>query len=163
MIKWYHFLIKHGMKTAVITAVVSVILFLLGIYIHGRTIAVDGLAQMADKSQASHFDIGLILSLILLVAAVLLLIGGIVWDVFRNFKTGKKTLLIFGALAMLFIVLVMISGHDDGGRFALWASKFHLTKWSSKVISGSIYLSIGLLIGAFVTLFYYEIKQLTHR
>lgn len=160
MLEWYNYLIKRGSNLAVVLALICILAFGLGIWIQDRSSAV-GLTELSTSgSNASHFDVGIYAAILLLIVAFVLLIAGIVWDVFRNFKTGTKTLYILGLVLLMFIVLYLVSSADSGGRLSeYWGPKFKITNHISKYISSGIIGAFALLIASFAAIVYFELKS----
>jgi MFS family permease len=161
MKKWYDFLLKNGMSIAVVLSTLAVCIFGLGIYLVSSSspITMSELANVPDKSGFSHFNAGLIVLILFLVVAVILLFGGMIWDVFRNFKTGYRTLYIIGAMFVGFVILYFLSSHDSNGRFdQYWAPQFKISKSASKLISSGMWIVGGMLLTAFVSIIYYETR-----
>jgi hypothetical protein len=135
---------------AVITALLAIILFGLGIWINdGRTS--DG---------QTNFDLGIYAAILLLAIAIVLLLGGIIWDMTRNFRTGYKTLYIFGAILGIFILIMLFTPSDADGRLAqYWGPRFKISALVSKVISSGLIGAIIMVAVTIALIFYYEIKQ----
>ena len=96
------------------------------------------------------------------VSAILFVIFalGIYVDLFKNFKSGSKSIFGFLAIVIAFIVLYFTSSHDSGGRFgAYWSPEFGITEGLSKFISAGLYSLMGLTLVSFLLILFYEVKS----
>lgn len=163
MIKLYNYLVKDGDAIAVGLSGVLFVIFALSVYFGAQSggYSLGSLTDMPDKSNINCFNSGLWMMIILGIIAILLMVFGIFWDLFKNFKSGSKSIFGFGALVIAFIVLYYTSSYDTGGRYdAYWSNpEFHLNKGISKAISAGLYSLMGLTVVAFALILFYEIKS----
>jgi hypothetical protein len=161
MNKLYNYLVKDGDAIAVGVSAVLFVIFGLGIYLGSSSggYSLSELTDMEDLSQINCFNPGLWTMIWMCFIAVVLMILGIVWDIFRNYKSGSKSVYGFLAIIAAFVVLYFTSSHDTGGRFdAYWAKDFGITEMLSKFISAGLY-SLGLLTFlAFLLILVFEIR-----
>jgi hypothetical protein len=163
MTKLYNYLVKDGDAIAVGISAVLFVVFALSIYFGAQSggYNLSELTDMQDKSQVNCFNSGLWMMIVMTILAIVLMIGGVFWDLIRNFKTGSKTLIGTGVLAGAFIVLYFTSSHDTGGRYdAYWSSpEFHINESISKFISAGLYSLAGLTFLAFLLIIIFEIRS----
>ena len=162
MNKLYNYLVKDGDAIAVGVSALLFVVFGLGIYLGSSSggYSLSDLTTMEDLSQVNCFNPGLWTMIWMFFVATLLMLAGIVWDIFRNFRSGSKTVYGFLGVIVAFIVFYFTSSHDTGGRFdAYWAKDFGITETLSKLISAGLY-SLGLLtLLAFVLILVFEVRS----
>ena len=163
MAKLYNILLKDGDGIAVGFSALMFILFGVSVYLGSTSGGYDlsTLTDMPDKSNVNIFNVGLYTVIILGFIAVALTIFGILWDIFKNFKTGSKSILGFGAIVVAFLGFYFTSAHDSGGRFdAYWSQDpFYITEGLSKFISAGLYTLIALTFVSFLLILFYEVKS----
>lgn len=162
MNKLYNYLVKDGDAIAVGVSAVLFVVFGLGIYLGSSSggYSLADLTTREDLSEVNCFNPGLWTMIWMFFIATLLMIAGVIWDIFRNFKGGSKTVYGFLAIIVSFVVLYVTSSHDTNGRFnAYWAKDFGITESLSKLISAGLY-SLGLLtLVAFVLILVFEVRS----
>jgi hypothetical protein len=163
MTKLYNYLVKDGDAIAVGISAVLFVIFALGIYFGSTSggYSLSELTDRADLTDVNCFNSGLWMMIVMTILAIVLMIGGVFWDLIRNFKTGSKTLIGMGVLAVAFIVLYFTSSHDTGGRYdAYWSNpEFHINESISKFISAGLYSLGGLTLLAFMLILVFEIRS----
>jgi hypothetical protein len=163
MAKLYNILLKNGDAIAVGFSALMFILFALSVYLGSQSAGYDlsTLTDMPDKSNVNIFNVGLVTVIVLGFIAIILTIFGIVWDIIKNFKTGAKSVLGFGAIIVAFLAFYFTSSHDSGGRFEAYWSKdpFYITENLSKFISAGLYTLIVLTFVSFLLILFYEVKS----
>jgi hypothetical protein len=161
MNKLYNYLVKDGEAIAVGVSAILFVVFGLGIYLGSSSggYSLSELTDMEDLSQVNCFNPGLWTMIWMFFIALVLMLLGIVWDIFRNYKSGSKTVYGFLAIILAFVVLYFTSSHDTGGRFdAYWAKDFGISETLSKLISAGLY-SLGLLtLLAFLLILVFEVR-----
>lgn len=162
MAKLYNFLLKDGDAIAVGFSAFMLILFALGVYFGSKAGGYDlsTLTELPDKSNINCFNIGLWSMIIMSIVAIILAILGMVWDIFKNFKSGSSSIYGFGAIVVAFLAFYFTSSHDSGGRFdAFWKPEFGITVGLSKFISAGLYSMMALTVVAFLLILIYEVKS----
>lgn len=163
MTKLYNYLVKDGDAIAVGVSALLFVIFGLGIYFGSTSggYSLSELTDMEDKSNVNCFNSGLWMMIVMTILAILLMIGGVLWDLVRNFKSGSKSLYGFGAVLVAFIVLYFTSSHDTNGRYAAYWSnpEFHINEGISKFISAGLYTLGILTLVAFLLILYYEVRS----
>ncbi len=160
----YKALVKHGDAIAVGFSVLMVILFALSVYFGAKSggYELSSLTERTDLKDVNCFNLGLWSMIFMGLIAVLLMLGGVIWDLFRNFKSGSKTIIGFGGMILLFIILFFTSSHDTNGRYAAYWSnpEFHLSQNISKFISAGLYTMGAMALVSFVLIIVFEVKAL---
>lgn len=163
MVKLYNQLLKNGDAIAVGFSALMFILFALSVYLGSQSANIDlsTLTDRPDKSDVNIFNVGLYTVIVLGIVAILLTIGGILWDIFRNFKTGSKSIFGFVGIIVAFLAFYFTSSHDSGGRFdAYWSKEpFFITEGLSKFISAGLYTLIALTFVSFILILFFEVKS----
>jgi hypothetical protein len=164
MIGLYRNLVKHGDAIAVGFSVLMSVLFALSVYFGAKSggYELSTLTERADKSDVNCFNLGLWIMYILAIVAIMLMIFGVLWDLFRNFKSGSKTIIGFGGVILVFIILFFTSSHDTNGRYAAYWSHpdFHINETISKFISAGLYTMMGMALVSFVLIILFEVRAL---
>jgi hypothetical protein len=162
MNKLYNYLVKDGDAIAVGVSAVLFAVFALGIYLGSSSggYSLSELTNMEDLSQINCFNPGLWTMIWMFFIATILMIAGVIWDIFRNYKSGSKSVYGFLAIIGTIVVLYFTSSHDTGGRFdSYWAKDFGISVTLSKLISAGLY-SLGLLtLIAFLLILVFEIRS----
>ncbi|MBK8516901.1 MAG: hypothetical protein IPL55_11675 [Saprospiraceae bacterium] len=163
MTKLYNYLVKDGDAIAVGFSALMFILFAASVYFGAQSGGYDlsSLTDMQDKSNVNIFNLGLYIVMILGAIAVFLMLFGIFWDLIKNFKTGSKTIMGFGAIVVAFVIFYFTSSHDSGGRFdAYWSTDpFNITVGLSKFISAGLYTLMSLTLLSFLLILFFEIRS----
>lgn len=162
MIKLYNYLVKNGDAVAVGVSAILFVIFALGIYVGTSSggYSLNELIDREDKSDINCFNPGLWMMIIMTLLAILLMVFGVFFDLFKNFKSGSKSIFGFLAIVIAFIVLYFTSSHDSGGRFgAYWSPEFGITEGFSKFISAGLYSLMGLTLVSFLLILFYEVKS----
>lgn len=162
MIKLYNYLVKNGDAAAVGVSAVLFVIFALGIYM-GTSSGGYNLNELIDKEDLTDvncFNSGLWMMIIMTILAIVLMILGVFTDLFKNFKTGSRSIFGFGAIVIAFIVFYFTSSHDSGGRFdSYWSPEFGITEGLSKFISAGLYSLMGMTLLSFLLIIFYEVKS----
>jgi len=162
MTKLYNYLVKSGDALAVGLSAILFIIFALGVYLGSSSggYNLNDLLEKEDLTDVNCFNPGLYIMLILTFLAIVLMLLGIFSDLFKNFKSGSKTVMGFGLMIAIFIVLYFTANHDSGGRFAAyWSPEFHISEGISKFISAGLYTVMGLTLVSFLLILFYEVKS----
>jgi uncharacterized membrane protein YozB (DUF420 family) len=163
MTKLYNYLVKDGDAIAVGLSAVLFIVFALSVFFGAQSGGYDlsTLTDMPDKSNVNIFNVGLWMMIILGIIAIILMVIGVFWDLFRNFKSGSKSMIGMAVILIAFLILYFTSSHDTGGRYAAYWSnpEFHINESISKFISAGLYSLMGLTVVAFALILFYEIKS----
>jgi len=163
MTRFYNYLVKNGDAVAVGVSGILFLIFALGIYYGTSTggYTLSELIEKDDLTDVNCFNSGLWMMIIMTILAILLMIVGVFVDLFSNFKSGSKTIIGFGLMAVAFIVLYFTSSHDSGGRYdAYWSNpEFHINESISKFISAGLYTVMGLTLVSFMLILFYEVKS----
>jgi len=143
----YNFLLKNGIAAAMGVGVVIILLFFItitmGLSSAGYDTNTDLLTQ--DMSTISFFNFGLYATFVLIAIAFVLMFGGVIWDMARNFRKSKNFVFGIIALIILFVVLYYTATFEQGGTWDDLNSTFFITEGSSKLITAGIY-TCGILL-----------------
>ena len=143
----YNFLVKNGLTAGMGIGMLIIVIFMVtiltGLNSAGFDSGTDLLQQ--DMTKIDFFNFGLYATILLSVVALLMMSVGVVWDMARNFKTGKKFIFGIVGLVVLFIVLYSMSKFETGGKWDTLNANFGITEGSSKLISAGIY-TCGILV-----------------
>ncbi len=162
MTKLYNYLVKNGDAVAVGVSAVLFIIFALAIYLGSSSggYNLNELIDRKDLSDVNCFNPGLWMAIILLVLAIFLTVAGIVSDLFKNIKSGSKSIFGFLGIIVVFIALYFTSSYDSGGRFgAYWGPEFNITEGLSKFISAGLYTMMAMAFISFFLIIFFEIKS----
>ncbi|MBK9735187.1 MAG: hypothetical protein IPO92_09565 [Saprospiraceae bacterium] len=164
MTKLYNYLIKDGDAIAVGLGAICIIIFALGIYFGSNSggYVLSELTDAPDKSKINCFNAGLIIMIAMIIISILLMVFGVMWDLLKDFKAGVQTMIGFGVMLAVFLVLYFTSSPDTGGRFAAYWSKepFFITEGLSKFISAGIYTTGILTAVAVLAMVFYEVRSI---
>ncbi|MBK8389194.1 MAG: hypothetical protein IPL23_07885 [Saprospiraceae bacterium] len=160
----YKFLTKHGTAAAFGLGLVCTIAFmasaLAGLGADGYDASTDLVGLGKDKIPAmQYFDLGLYLTLALLVVCVIALFAFMILDIFKFPKSSVKGLLGFGVLVIIFFVLKSISKVEIGPIWTKLANDFAVTEGVSKTISGGIWTTLLLMATAAIVMVVSEIRN----
>ncbi|MBK9256813.1 MAG: hypothetical protein IPM42_15105 [Saprospiraceae bacterium] len=143
----YNFLLKNGIAAAMgfgtLIIAIFLVLILSGLSSAGYDTSTDLLEH--DMSKMNFFNFGLVATIILCIVAFILMLGGVLWDMLRNFKTGKKFIFGIVGLIILFFILYATAKFEQGGKWDELNNEFFITEGSSKLITAGIY-TCGLLM-----------------
>ena len=87
MIKLYNYLVKNGDAVAVGVSAILFVIFALGIYVGTSSggYSLNELIDREDKSDINCFNPGLWMMIIMTLLAILLMVFGVFFDLFKNF------------------------------------------------------------------------------
>ena len=109
------------------------------------------------SSFGDEHGFGLAASIGLIILCVLCIIVFGLLNVIENPGGAKRGIVLFGSLAILFLLLYFTSGASESGSLAETMKTFDISDVVSKIISGEVRTSIILAVGAFVSLVVFEI------
>ncbi|MBK9149871.1 MAG: hypothetical protein IPM26_02305 [Saprospiraceae bacterium] len=143
----YNFLVKNGITAAMGLGVLIIVIFMVTILTGLKSAGFDSGTDLLqqDMTKINFFNFGLYATFFLCVVALLMMTVGVVWDMIRNFKTGKKFIFGIVGLVVLFIILYSMSKFETGGKWDTLNANFGITEGSSKLISAGIY-TCGILL-----------------
>ena len=159
----YKFLTKNGTLLAFGVGVLVTIAFLVsalsGLGADGYDAGTD-LTTMKDKfSTMGYFNLGLYLTLVLLVACIAVLVIFMVVDIFKFPKQMLKGMIGFAALIAVFFILKATVQAETGPLWSRLANDFNITEGTSKTISAGIWITVLLMAGATLTMIISEFRN----
>ena len=153
----YKMLTKHGQLAAFGLGLLVIIIFLVSVLS-----GIDGFNALAKEDQYSStiFDMGIRLTVILLVVCTIVAILFAIYQMITNPKGAIKGIVALVVLAIAFAVLYSMSVPETTGPVAESVEEFGLTETQSKMVSAGIKSTLilgGLAVAAFV---FSEIRNL---
>ncbi|HMP28856.1 MAG TPA: hypothetical protein PKD85_04610 [Saprospiraceae bacterium] len=158
----YNFLTKNGQTLAFAVGLVSVVIFLVTAVsgVNSAGLAGADLSQMKEEIPTMNFfNIGLSITIFLLLACFALLLLFILVDIGKFPKQMGRALLAVGVLVIAFIALRATSAVETGGVWDRLANDFSVTEGASKTISGGIKTTGLLAFGAIAIMVVSEIRN----
>lgn len=157
----YNFLVKNGTALAMGIGTLVTILFIasvaLGLSSSGYDTSTDLLT--VDYKSITAFNLGIYLTSLLALIAILLMLGGVVWDLFRNRKSSMKMVVGILALIIIFVVLYVTAKYDTGGRWDYLNNEFKVGESASKFITAGIWTTVILLIVSTLAILVSEVRN----
>lgn len=135
----YKFLTKNGQLIAFGSGALLVILFAISWAIGNKSFQA---MPEADQPNTGIFDIGLIGSAFLVVAAVVILLVFGVMQTASNLKESMKGIIGIVAIIVIFLISYSIAGVDKTGIIADAAAKMGVSDNTQKLIGGGLYTMI---------------------
>lgn len=159
----YKFLTKNGTFVAFGVGVLVTLAFIIsavtGLKADGYDAGTD-LTTMKDKfADMGYFNIGLYLTLFLLVVCIVALVLFMIVDVFKFPKQTVKGIIGFVALVAIFFIIKAVAQVETGPLWSRLAGEFNITDGVSKTISAGIWTTILLLVGATLTMILSELRN----
>jgi hypothetical protein len=161
----YKFLLKNGQMMAIAVGSFIVILFIFtaitGLNKAGFTTSTDLVAEARDQIPSiTAFNLGLGLTIFLLIATALTAIFFGITKLASNFNNSKKSVITFAGLIVLFILFYSMSGMETTGKLAEIHTKFDIDEGSSKIISGGLKTTLLLGTLAIVAIVVAEVRNI---
>lgn len=150
----YQFFAKKGPTLAFAAVVVCFIISVFPLF--GGLSAFSKLptAQQATSEEGNIFGLGMYLSVIMLVIAVIVALALSLIQVITNPKESKKALVALGILAVIFVIFYFMADAVGTGSLAATIEKFSISEFISRVISAGLQLTIvGLIASVVITIF----------
>jgi hypothetical protein len=153
----YKMLTKHGQFAAFGLGLLVIIIFLVSVLS-----GIDGFNALSKEDQYSStiFDMGIRLTVILLVVCTIIAILFAIYQMITNPKGAIKGIVALVVLGIAFAVLYSMSVPETTGPVAESVQEFGLTESQSKMVSAGIKSTLilgGLAVAAFV---FSEIRNL---
>lgn len=159
----YKFLTKNGTFLAFGVGVIVTIAFLVsamsGLSADGYDAGTD-LTAMKDKfTTMGYFNLGLYLTIVLLVICIAVLVVFMVVDIFKFPKEMIKGMIGFAALIVVFLILNATVKAETGPLWTRLSTEFGITEGISKTISAGIWITIILMAAAALTMIISEFRN----
>jgi len=160
----YNFLTKHGTLAAFLLGIVIIVAFLgsaiSGLGSAGYDSGTNLMEMGRDKIQEMNFfNLGLQLTIFLLIAAVAITLVFMVVDVFKFPKQTVKGIIGFVALIVIFMILKSTATFETGGKWDKLYNTFAITEGVSSFISAGIWTTLILMGGATLLVIGAEIRN----
>jgi len=160
----YNFLTKHGTLAAFLLGIVIIVAFLgsaiSGLGSAGYDSGTNLMEMGRDKIQEMNFfNLGLQLTIFLLIAAVAITLVFMVVDVFKFPKQTVKGIIGFVVLIVIFMILKSTATFETGGKWDKLYNTFAITEGVSSFISAGIWTTLILMGGATLLVIGAEIRN----
>jgi len=163
MISLYNFFAKRGQLFAILLGVLVVAIFLGsvigGLNSGGYDMGTD-LVQVLknDPNQSfSFFDIGLQLTIVLIVVAFVLAVLFGLWQMLTNLKGSMKGIIGLAVIAGLFFAFYGSAADDLTGPISGVLQQFDISANVSKLITGGIKTTVVMAVASLALMFVLEI------
>jgi hypothetical protein len=154
----YNILSRKGLLFAFLLGFVVVLLF----YIPVLT-GVQGFNALPDEQRNTTgiFDIGLTLTMVLIIVAALAIVAFSILSIVNNPKGSLRGLIGLGVILVIFgIGYAMTSDPSEGTRLAMIVEKFDIGMSSHQIINGALFSGVGILILTAVAFVFGELSSL---
>lgn len=160
----YQYLIKNGQVIALIVGLVVVAAFIISAFVglNNSGIAYSTNLNDLDKevvNEITAFNLGLALTIVLVILTALSWLVFGVWGFVRNPKKSMKAAIPFVILAVLFLILFSVSQPEKTGSLYETIQEFKVSDSASKYISGALLTTLLLAGIAVLSLVYSEIRN----
>src|SRR5690606_28377412 len=135
----YNKLLKNATTIAMLTGIVLIVLFAIGIIAGETTVDANGVESV---------DVGLgrQITMILIILAFIAMIIGIGRDILIAGKKGIRSLIGFVVLLILFFVLKSAVSVEKGGKWDMLYKDYGVSESASALVSAGLYTCFALLI-----------------
>ncbi|MCB0665790.1 MAG: hypothetical protein KDC80_08215 [Saprospiraceae bacterium] len=146
----YKLLTKHGQLAAFGLGLLVIIIFMVSVMS-----GIEGFDALSKEDQynSTIFDMGLKLTLVLLVVCAVAAILFAIYQMITNPKAALKGMVALVVLVILFFVLYSMSVAETSGPVAEAAEEFGLTDNQSRMVSAGINSTLllgGVAVAAFI-------------
>lgn len=146
----YKILTKHGQLAAFGLGLLVIVIFLVSVFS-----GIDGFNALSKEDQydSTIFDIGIRLTVILLIICAAIALIFALYQTVTNPKAALKGIIALVILVIVFVVLYNMSVAETTGPVAEAVQEFGLTENESKLVSAGIKATLllgGVAIAAFV-------------
>jgi hypothetical protein len=148
----YNKLLKNGTTIAMLVGLVLIIVFGIGIYAGGTTVNDAGV-------EVVEVGLGLQITILLTIIALLAMVFGIGLDIFQAGKKGLKSLLGFVVLVVLFFILQSSVTVEKGGKWDVLYKDYFVSDFASSFVSAGLYTCGALLIVTIAVFIYSEVRS----
>lgn len=157
----YNFLVKNGTALAMGIGTLVTILFIASVAIGLSSSGYDTSTDLltVDYKSITAFNLGIYLTSLLALIAILLMLGGVVWDLIRNRKSSMKMVVGILSLVVIFVVLYVTAKYDTGGRWDYLNNEFKVGESASKFITAGIWTTVILLIVSTLAILVSEVRN----
>lgn len=154
----YELLSKKGLLFAFLLGLAVVLLFYVPVFTGVN--AFNALPE-EEQTNTSIFDLGLWLTIILVVIAALAIIGFSIVSIAKDIKGSMRGLVGLGVILLIFIVGYALTGTpEEGTRLASVIERFQVSISDQQIINGALFSALGILILTAVVFVFGEISSL---
>lgn len=154
----YEILSKKGLLFAFLLGLAAVLLFYVPVFT-----GVDAFNALPEEEQdtTSIFDLGLWMTIILVVIAALAIIVFSVFSIVNDPKGSLKGLVGLGVIILIFIIGYALTGTpDESTRLASVIERFQVNMSDHQIINGALFSALGIIILTVVAFVFGEISGL---
>ncbi|MBK8700833.1 MAG: hypothetical protein IPN29_15325 [Saprospiraceae bacterium] len=161
----YKYLAKNGTSIAMLVGSAVTLIFLLAAIIglgnDGYAVGTDLASLGKEKvAQMNYFDVGLYLTIGLMVVSIIsLLVFGVI-TMMKFPKTLKSTLIFSGLLLGLFFVLFFTATKENTGKLGRTLQEFQITDGVNSFVTAGLWSMIILCLGALLIMVAAEVKNM---
>jgi hypothetical protein len=150
----YELLSKRGQTFALLACVAIIIIYFVPVFM-----GMDAFDALPDdqKSKTTIFNFGLIASIVIFAAAILITIFLAIYQMAANPKGSLKGLLAIGAILVFFVILYFMA--DDTVK-QKWSEELSITPNISKFVGAATILSMVMLGFSVLVLIAAEVKNI---
>lgn len=153
----YNLLAKKGMLYAFLLGLVVIVLFFVPV--------MSGLdsfnaLEKGERGTTGIFDMGLWLTIILVIAAALIILFFGVMSFITNIKGSMQSLLTLGALLVIFLIGYFMTAEPAATtKLAATITKFEVPFGTQKLINGALFLGVGMVLITGLTFVLSEVRN----
>lgn len=157
----YNFLVKNGTALAMGVGTLVTVLFIASVMIGLSSSGYDTSTDLltVDYKSINAFNLGISLTALLSLIAIIFMFAGIGMDLYKNRKTSMKMVLGIIALIIIFVILYSTAKFDTGGRWDFLNSEFKVGETASKLITAGIWTTVILLVLSTLSIVVSEIRN----
>lgn len=160
----YQYLTKNGQVIALVVGLVVVAAFMISAVtgLNSSGISYSTNLNDLDKevvNEITAFNLGLALTLVLVILAALSWLVFGIWGFVRNPQKSMKAAIPFVILVVLFLILYSVSQPEKSGPIFETIQEFEISDGASKYISGALWTTLMLAGIAILSLVYSEIRN----
>ncbi len=161
----YKFFAKNGTTVAMLAGVLVTVIFLvsaiLGMSGDGYAVGTDLAGMGKEKvAQMGYFDIGLMLTILLLVISLILLVFFGAVTLMKFPKSLKSTLVFSGLLLGLFFAFYFTATKETAGKLGHALQEFQISDSVNSFVTAGLWSMIILCIGALVIMVGMEVRNM---
>ncbi|MBK7008032.1 MAG: hypothetical protein IPH94_20620 [Saprospiraceae bacterium] len=161
----YNFFAKNGTTVAMLTALAVTLIFIIsavtGMSSDGYAVGTDLAGMGKEKvAQMGYFDIGLSLTIFLLVSSLILLVIFGVWTLIKFPKALKSTIIFSGLLLGLFFALYATATKESTGKLGRALEEFQISDSVNSFVTAGLWSMIIMSLGAVLIMVAMEVRNM---
>ena len=159
----YKFLTKNGQTIAFGVGALLVIVFYVLVLTNGNyatftDMDADGVKD-PERYKFGMFNFGLVISVVLMFVGAIIAAGFGIYQIATNFKNSIPGLIGLALLGVLFAIGYFTGAVETEGPVAYAANKFNVSDAQRKIINGSLYSGLILIVLAILGVIVSEIRN----